>query len=142
MPNTPPHLMANGNIRPSRFVKLDTSADKKVVEGTANAQIIGVSMEGTNYPPLNDLSITAYAAEAGQYMQMYGDGDVCLLEAGDAITMGDRLKSDSAGRGVAIATSGTTIQQIGAVALQTAAAAGELILVQVATLRSERPALA
>ena len=141
MPNTPPNLMANGAIRPSRFVQLDTSADKKVIEGTANCKLIGVAHEGTNYPPLSDLSITAYAAEAGEYLKMYGDGDVCLLEAGDAITMGDRLKSDSAGRGVAIATTGTTIQQFGAVALQTASAAGEKILVQVTSYRSERPAL-
>lgn len=142
MPNTPPHLMANGNIAPSRFVTLDTSADVKGIQATANAQIIGAAMAGSNYPPLSDLVTTTYAAQAGQYFQMYSDGDVCLVEAGAAITRGARLKSDSVGRAVTIASTGTTIQHFGAVAIQSAAGAGELILVLMQTLRSERPALA
>ncbi len=141
MPNTPPNLMASGNIYPSRFVQIDSSYAKKVKLGSANCQCLAVAHEGTNYPPLNDLSLTAYAAQDGEYIKIYGDGDVCLLEAGDAITTGGRLKSDSVGRGVAIATTGTTIQQFGAVALESADAAGEMILVQVTSYRSERPAL-
>jgi len=141
MPATPPHLMANGTIRPSRFVQLDSSAAHKGLEGSANCQIIGIAMPGSNYPPLSDLITTPNAATVGQYFQMYGDGEVCLVEAGAAVTTGNRLKSDSVGRGVAIATTGTTIQQFGAVALEDAAAAGELIRVAVTALRSERPAL-
>jgi len=141
MPNTPPHLMANGDIRPSRFVKIDATAAHKGLEADANEAVIGVAMPGSNYPPLSDLSITVLAAKQGQYFQMYGDGDVCLLEAGAAVTTGNRLKSDADGRGVAIATTGTTLQHFGAVALEDAAAAGELIRVAITALRSERPAL-
>ncbi len=141
MPNTPPHLMANGDIRPSRFVKIDATAENKGLEADANELLIGISFEGSNYPPLSDLSITVLAAAQGQHFRMYGAGDVCLLEAGDAITAGDRLKSDADGRGVTMASIGTTIQHYGARALQDAAAAGELIRVFV-DLGSERPALA
>lgn len=141
MPNTPPHFMANGDIRPSRFVQQDSSADHKATEGGDNVPVIGVAMESSNYPPLSDLAITVLAAQAGQYFKMYGDGEQCLLEAGAAITHGDKLKSDSVGRGVPILTTGTVLQHFGATALQTAAAAGELIPVQVHSLKSERPAI-
>jgi len=139
MANTPPNLLAGGTIRPSRFVKINTAADFSCLEGSANAEIIGVSMTGTNYPPLSDIVSTANAATVGQYIQIYGDGDVCLVEAGAAITRGDKLKSDSVGRAVSILTTGTVNQQVGAVALQSAAAAGELILVQITAQRTVRP---
>jgi len=74
-------------------------------------------------------------------MKYYGEGEVCLVEAGAAITRFDKVKADSVGRAVTIASSGTTLQNIGARALQSAAAAGELILVQVTPMRSERPAI-
>jgi len=141
MPATPAHLMANGTIRSSRFIRPDVSNDFKCLEATANAEILGVAMEGTNYPPLSDLVSTSNAATQGQYMKYYGEGEVCLVEAGAAITRFDKVKADSVGRAVTIASSGTTLQNIGARALQSAAAAGELILVQVTPMRSERPAI-
>lgn len=142
MPNTPMNLMANGDIYPSRFVKPDVSADFKCLQATANSDIIAVSQVGSNYPPLSDLVTDAKAAEADQWIQLFGDGDTCLVEAGDAITRGAKLKSDAVGRAVSIAAAGTTLQNYGAVALQSATAAGELILVQVTAMRSERPAIA
>jgi|GEM_PF-1204648 len=141
MPNTPPNLIAYGNIRPCRFVTVYTGADFAVLEGEANARIIGISQEGSNYPPLNDLSLTVYAAQNGDPVQIYGDGDTCLLELGDTVTRGGRIKSDADGCGVPILSTGTTIQQIGAVALQSGTV-GQKIRVQVLAERSERPALA
>lgn len=140
MPNTPPNLVAGGNIRPCRFVKLSGSYNHTALECDANEAPIGIAQEGSNYPPLSDLSLTVYAATSGQGLRIFGEGDVCLLEAGAEITRGARLKSDADGRGVPIASTGTAIQNIGAVALQSAAAAGEKIQVQV-TFYSERPAL-
>lgn len=140
MANTPPNLIAGGSIHPSRFVTIDTGHNDTCAVATANAKIIGITMEGTNYPPLSDLSLDGHAADEGDYVKLYGLGDVCLLEAGDVITAGDRLKSDSTGRGVPIATTGTTIQHIGAIALEAAAAAGAMIRVLI-VMYSERPAL-
>lgn len=140
MGNTPPNLIARGTIRPCRFVTLDASNDFSVVESDANSQIIGISQEGSNYPPLNDLNLTDVAADSGDPIQIYGDGDTCLLQIGGNVTRGNRLKSDADGQGVAIASTGTTIQQIGAVALQSGTS-GQKIRVQVMSLRSERPAI-
>jgi hypothetical protein len=134
--------MANGDIRPSRFVQVDSSADHKGIEATANVPVIGVSMESSNYPPLSDLSITVLAASAGQYFKLYGSGEQCLVEAGAAITRNNKLKSMADGRAEPIATTGTTLQHWGAIALESAAAAGELIPVQVLAPSSERPAIA
>jgi hypothetical protein len=140
MPNTPPNLVAGGNIYPCRFCTLSTSYDMTVVQCGANEDVIGVSQEGTNSPPLSDVTVSTYAAADGQNMRMFGEGDVCLIEAGDVITRGGRLKSDSVGRAVPIATTGTTRQKIGAIALQSAAAAGNKILCQV-RFETDRPAL-
>ena len=141
MPNTPVHLKAGGDIYPCRFVMLDTSADHTGLQATANGVIIGVAQEGSNYPPLNDLVTTHKAATSGEYFRLYGDGDQCLVEAGEAFDRGTRLKADANGKAVAILTTGTTRQNIGAVALASAAAAGEKIPVQVLCLRDTRPAL-
>ena len=141
---THPQVVANDNIRPFRFCKPDDSGtpeDFYVKEANANEKIIGIAGEGTNMPPLSDLVTTAYAAQAGQSFRMNGNGEVCLLEIGAAVAAGTYLKSDNEGRGVEIATTGTTLQRYGAMALQHGAAAGEKIRVQV-MIGSERPAIA
>jgi hypothetical protein len=137
----PPQLQANGNIYPSRFVQIDTTAPNKCKQAAANSKIIGVSQVGTNYPPLSDLTVSAYAAAAGQNVELFGIGQVCHIEAGDVVTAGDYLKSDSVGRGVPILTTGTTLQRYGAIALEAATAAGQMIRCYV-FFGSERPALA
>lgn len=139
MPNTPPLLMAKGIIRPCRFVKLDPTNPHGALECDANDIPIGISYDGTNKPPLEGLVTTAYAAEDGQAISIYGEGDICLLECGGDVVTGNRLKSDADGKGVPIATTGTTIQQFGARALENGAA-GTLVRVQI-LIGSERPAL-
>ena len=139
MANTSPNLKAGGNIRTSRFMTLSTTDNHTVTESNANEAVIGISGESNNYPPLNDLVSTYYHAESGQPVRCYGEGDVCFLTAGGSISAGDRLKSDNDGRGVEIESTGTTIQNIGARALEDAST-GELFRVQV-LISSERPAL-
>ena len=140
MPNTPAQWIANGDIRPCRFIKADVTAGKDhyALECDANDRIDGISQEGTNKAQTPDITATLAAAAAEQF-RAFGPGDQCLLELGGTVVQGDRLKSDADGKGVAIATSGTTIQQIGARALS-AGASGEKIPVEV-TIYSERPAL-
>jgi hypothetical protein len=129
--------MANGDINPSRFVQVDSSADHKGIEATANVPVIGVSQESSNYPPLSDLSITVLAASAGQYFRMYGDGEQCLLQCATAVTRGNKLKSTANGRAEPIDSTTTTLQHWGAVALASGTE-DELIPVQVLPLNSER----
>lgn len=140
MPNTPPRLVAGGDIYPCRFVKQSTSADNTGLQATANDRIIGISYDSGKYPPLSDLVTDNPHAESGDPIGLYGDGDdSCLLELGGTVAAGGRIKSDANGKGVAIATSGTTIQQSGAVALEEGDS-GEKIRVHV-QVSSERPAL-
>lgn len=138
MANTPHNFRASGTIRPCRFIKISGNDD--CAECDANDRPIGITYQDGKYPPLNDLVTTNNHAEDNDPVRSYGIGDICLLELGGTVTAGDRLKSDADGKGVAIATTGTTIQQFGAVALE-GGSSGEKRRVQI-VLGSERPALA
>lgn len=138
MPNTPPRLVAGGNINPCRFVKMSTAADDRCLECDANEAPIGISYPEGRYAPQSDIVVTNYHAIAGDSVGLYGDGDQCLLELGSGgATRGGRLKADADGKGVAIATTGTTIQNFGAIALESGSE-NEKIRVFV-LLGSERP---
>jgi hypothetical protein len=130
--------IAAGTIRPSRFVKQSTAADFAFLEADANEAIIGVSHESTQDAPIPGAS--ANAAEDGDALAVYPIGVVCLLELGGTVARGDELKSDADGKGVVRATTGTTVQNIGALALESGVS-GELIKVLVFR-SSVRPALA
>ncbi|HPP54277.1 MAG TPA: DUF2190 family protein [Thermoguttaceae bacterium] len=132
-------FVASGNIQPSRFVVL--SGVRQVAQAGDNGEILGVSQEGSNRAPLQDLVGTVYAAQAGESLLVYSAGEMCLVEAGAAITAGQLLKSDAQGRAVPVAATGATIQNYGAIALEAAAAAGEKVLVLVTPLQKVRPAL-
>jgi len=95
-----------------------STVDERVDEANANEMVIAVSQEGSRTAPLSDLVATDQAAQQGETLRVYGPGDVCLLTLGDTVTRGLRLKSDAAGRGVPVTLVGTTIQEYGAIALQ------------------------
>jgi len=137
MPATPPRLVAGGNVYPARFLKMSTVADDRCLQADANAQLIGISYPEGKYSPLSDLVTTNYHAVAGDSVGLYGDGEQCLLELGGTVTRGGRIKADADGKGVAVATTGTTLQQYGAIALESGVS-GDKIRVYV-LLGSERP---
>ena len=138
--NNTPQLVATGNIRPCRFVKMDTGEDNSGAEADANEVTLGISEEGTEAAPIPSQT-TQYHASDGTPIGLYSAGDICLLKAGSGgWTRGDRLKSDADGQGVTIASSGTTVQNIGAIGLESAAE-GAFGRVQVRH-ESYRPALA
>lgn len=124
-------FMAAGNIYPSRFVKIYSA--NKVTQASTNEETEGISQEGTNYPPITDSRITVagYAAVSGEAIRVYQDGEVCTIEAGGSFSAGGLLKSDSNGKAVAVATSGTTIQYFGAEALDDSTGTGQLVRVKV-----------
>ena len=133
------NYMSGGTIRPSRFVNTLTTEDNTVEEADANEAIIGIAQEGAREPPLP--GVTLVAASDGDNVQVYQDGDECLLELGGTVAAGDYLKSDTGGKGVAIATTGATAQEIGARALGSGAS-GEKIRVRVVIQTKVYPALA
>lgn len=118
-------FVAGGNIYPCRFV--DYSAAYKVTQAGAGAKCFGVSQVGTRIAPLPDVT-SAYAAIDGEQVSVFQDEDETLLELGGTVTAGAELKSDSNGKGVVLAGSGS--ENIGAVALE-AGVSGDLIKVRV-----------
>lgn len=120
---------ASANIRPSRFVV--RSGANTVAECGTNGKVLGISAEYSNYAPLP--SQTEYLAASGDPVSMYVIGDglqedrPILLVAGDTVTQGDLLKSDSQGRGVAVASNNDIY---GAVALESGVV-GESIKVRI-----------
>ncbi len=131
------NYLAAGTIRTCRFVTNDS--DFGLTEADANEKVYGISQEGTNKAPIPDVT-TDYAAESGEQFRCYQDGEICLLQLGDTVTVQQDLKADSDGKGVPALLTGTTVQQIGAVALQ-GGAADEKILVRV-RIDSKLPAVA
>lgn len=130
--------IAGGDINPARFVKLSTAADFTVLEADANEQTYGISVDAAQAAPISGAS--TLAASAGKSLRVYGLGEECTLELGSGgATRGDNLKSDADGKGVGAATTGTTVQWIGAQALESGLE-GEKIKVRV-VLVAHRPAL-
>lgn len=119
-----PCYQADGTVNPSRFVKM--SGNFKVQQANVDDVLAGISQESTHDAP--GLSGSGSdAASSGEPVMVYGETEQCLLETGDSITGGDYLKADSLGRGVK-ADAG---EAYGAQALQSAAAAGARVRVQV-----------
>lgn len=121
-------FIANGNVLPYSFVKMDATAPFKVIQAAAASDVpIGIAAEYTQATPLPSDSSTQYAATAGNELRVYSVGTRCLLKAGSGgLTVGNRVVSDASGNGV----TGTTGQISGAVA-DGSAASGELCWVLV-----------
>lgn len=128
---------AGGDIRPNRFVKLSTAADRTLLEADANEQVIGVSQENTRDAPISGAS--ALAAEAGDSVGHSPIGSYAIVEAGDTIVRGDKLKSDADGKAVPALATGTTVQWVSGRALESAAS-GEMVRILVESYPF-RPAL-
>lgn len=124
--NNAPAMIAGGTIGPSRFCTPSAAADHTVLQSTAGAPSPFISQVGMKRPPGLPGSDNAIAAEAGDQIQLFALGDVCALTAGAAVTRGAFLKSDATGRGIA----GAAGEETWALALESATAAGVLILVQ------------
>ena len=133
-------IVAGGDIRPARFVKLSTSADFTVLEADANEVTIGIATNATQDAPIP--SADGDAAEAGDQVHVNPIGSVCLLEIGSGgVTRGANVKSDGDGKGVLAATTGATAQNVGAIALESASE-NEFAKVLVVQIQKLYPALA
>lgn len=131
-------MVAGGDIRPSRFIKVSTAADYTCLEADANEAIIGISTNAVRDAPIPNADTDA--AEAGDDLHYHPIGSVCDLELGGTVTRADEIKSDADGKGVVRATTGTTLQNFGAIALESGVS-GEFIKVLVVR-GSVYPALA
>lgn len=138
---SPKTFRAAGTIRRARFVNIYASANNQVEEADANELPIGVAQDGGRAAPIpSETADPPQAALAGEDLSVHTLGMHCLLEIGSGgCNPGDLLKSDADGKGVVIASTGTTVQNYGAIA-EEAASDGELCKVQV-LIGKHRPAL-
>lgn len=97
----PQSFIANGDVFPSRFVKMDT-VDGKVVQCGAGDSPYGISQKGTRRSPYIDTS--AKAAIAGEPIEVYQLGERCLLELAGTVLPQAKLKSDANGKGLSTVT--------------------------------------
>lgn len=117
-------MRANGDIPPSRFVKLDTTDNHVVVCG-AGEDAFGISQKATrraNYSTLDD----GLAAKAGEDLTIFQIGETCLLEMGGSVVPG-LIKSGALGVGV---QASADHDKVGAKTSQTGVS-GQLLEVQV-----------
>ena len=121
-----PLTAAEDGIRSRRFVSLVAAgADFRVHEADAGEQVVGITRE--NSRRWNDVS----HADTGEPVAVYTHSQTCRLVAGAAVTVGERLKSDAEGRGIPLVGGAGTTEEYGAVALEAASAANEVIQVRV-----------
>jgi hypothetical protein len=138
----PKTMMANGTIIRCRFVKLDPTANHKVIQcNVVNDLPFGIAGDEARTAPTPDVGITPYqVAQAGEPIDVHPNTSECTLECGaTAWVAGNRLTSDANGAGVPNPKTGAP-PHIGAIAL-TAAATGELGLVQVCIFDTVRGAV-
>ena len=126
-------MVAGGTIEPRRFVK-HNGTDNTVIQATANDITTGISA------PISRKFDDRSSADSGEQLVVKRlQGEAAELEVGGTVSAGDRLKSDASGKGVKVATTGTTVQEYGAVADQDGAS-GDVIRV-VIERGALRPAL-
>jgi hypothetical protein len=127
----PKSMMANGTIIRCRFVKLDPTANHKVIQiAVTNDTPFGIAGDEARTAPTPDVGIDPYqVAQAGEMVDVHPNTCECLLQCASGWSAGDRLTSTNNGSGVKNPKTGHP-PHIGAIAL-TAANDGELGLVQV-----------
>jgi len=123
---------ASGTILPMTFVKM--SGDNTVAQAGANETPIGITMRQS--AAFN----SANAAVSGDQVAVLTVGQIAKLTLGGTVAAGGFIKSDAAGKGVAIATSGATAQEVGGIAIN-GGASGENIDVMVLLQTKTYPAL-
>lgn len=129
-----PAFKAAGTIQPCRIVSLSDNATQDfTVEETATTALelleIGISGE-SGKDGRHDVNNTAHA-EAGDTVQVFGVGEVCLLEMAATCSRGQRLKANTStdGKGIPVAASGK--ESYVAIALQDCTHSSQKIRVQV-----------
>ena len=117
--------LPGGNVRPSRFVVLQTN--NTIVESGAGANVWGISQASTRHVALAGWD-DGFAGILGDgAINVFGPGDdECALVLGGTVAVGDRLKSGAAGVGITTVTVGDAV---GAIALR-AGVSGDVIPVK------------
>lgn len=114
-----PNFKASADINRSRFVAI--SGANTVAQAGVGSAPIGVSQRGTYDTPLP--SASTLAAPSGKPVSVFGPGEMCIIEAGAAISAGGFLKPGTDGVAMPIVGGEAYYAQ----ALHAAAASGEMV---------------
>lgn len=107
--------IANGAVAAFRIVRRDPTTDDKVEVCGANERPSGV---GPDYAVADGVALPVFV------------GGVAQVVLGDTVAVGDRVKSDSNGAAVPIATSGTVAQNSVGIVLR-AGVSGDVVPMQI-----------
>lgn len=124
--------VSGGNITPARILALSATAETVVQASVVTVPLIGVCINAFKYPYGSVQQVASpYAFVSGDVVSYYGQGDICWVEAGAAITdLRVPLTTDGSGRAITATTIvGTATTETYTIGLPNRAceAAGELI---------------
>ncbi len=108
---------AGGNLVTKSFVKAVSGYPGKFVQAGANDPVVGAVGQNLKYPQGLGGSATL-AAESGDSVEIIPPGQTAEVTLGGTVVEGGWVKSDASGFAVAIATTGTTKQQIAGLCLR------------------------
>jgi hypothetical protein len=108
---------AGGNIVTKSFVKAVSGSPGKFVQAGANDAVVGAVGMNLKYPQGLGGSATL-VAESGDSVEVIGPAFTAEVTLGGTVVEGGWVKSDGSGFAVAIATTGTTKQQIAGLCLR------------------------
>ena len=95
----PEQWSAGGTIAPSRFVKVSTAADHKILQSDAAASSYGISQVGQRDAPGLTGSDVLVAANAGDDIQIYPFGCIAGVVCVTTCGCGLFVKADTNGNG-------------------------------------------
>jgi hypothetical protein len=116
-------FLSSGSINPSRFVSISSGNRGYVFQSTASTPIVGVSCEGTFYPP-GTAADTGLAGVDGLPVRVYAPARTCLIKLGGTVSAGDRLVADASGQGTKLDVTATGHQYIGGIVLDNGVSGG------------------
>ena len=118
--------IADGHIGTNLILKLGSAGRDHVVLCGANEVPVAVSPSG-----IHDRDSAPYAAELDDQFEVYYGGFL-KVTSGAAVSIGDYVKSDTAGKAIPILTTGGSVPQnhLG-IAMNAAANADEIFTVQI-----------
>lgn len=127
---SPQMMTASGTIAVSRFVAI--SGDHTVAAAGSGDVPIGISQDGGRYAPIPTVTDSPpVAAISGEQLQVHFPGAPgVLLELGDTVTAGQKLKPSTGGVGIPVAGTGSLEEDYGAIAMR-GGASGEKVPVLV-----------
>lgn len=127
--------LPNGDINCFSFVKLDSSADGKVLQCGAGDTVYGITTGASRLIALDSYDSNLCGKAGDPAINIFGPADPgVMLRLGGTVSHGDYLKSDASGYGV---TGSTDKDFIGARALA-AGTSGKIIPVEVVILERSK----